>query len=231
MVAHWLRQKEGTHWHKAVVNLLGAAATAVTVVVILIAKFTQGAWITLLLIPLFLVLMSSIHRTLSPRVSREIECHTPLQPGVVKPPLVIVPVDRWTKVIAKGFGLPSRLSSRVVAIHVNVNDEAQCEIEKAWPAYVKQPLEKAGVPVPELVILPSPYRFIFLPMIDYILARQAEDPDLQVAVLVPELVEKRWYQYPLHNQRAAVLKGAPVASGEPANRGGECSLVSDEVGG
>jgi hypothetical protein len=67
--------------------------------------------------------------------------------------------------------------------------------------------------VPELVILPSPYRYIFLPMIDYIRARLAEDPDLQVAVLVPELVEKRWYQYPLHNQRAAVLKALLLLRG------------------
>jgi amino acid transporter len=212
MVVHWLRQKEGTHWHKAVVNLLGATATAVTVFVILIAKFKQGAWITLLLIPLFVVLMFAIHGHYR-RVSREIECHTPLQPGVVKPPLVIVPVDRWTKIIVKGLRFAITLSSRVVAIHVNVNDEAQCEIEKAWPIYVKQPLEQAGVPVPELVILPSPYRYIFLPMIDYIRARLAEDPDLQVAVLVPELVEKRWYQYPLHNQRAAVLKALLLLRG------------------
>ncbi len=205
MVAHWLRQKGGSHWHKVLFNLLGAVATAITVVVILIAKFTEGAWITLLLIPLFLLLMSSIHAHYR-RVAREIECHTPLQPGKVSPPLVIVPVDRWTKVSQKGLLFAITLSNRVVAIHVNVNDDDQCDIEKAWPAYVTQPLEKAGVPSPELVILPSPYRFIFLPMIDYILAKQDEDPDLQVAVLIPELVEKRWYQYLLHNQRAAVLK-------------------------
>jgi amino acid transporter len=205
MVAHWLRQKGGSHWHKVLFNLLGAVATAITVVVILIAKFTEGAWITLLLIPLFLLLMSSIHAHYR-RVAREIECHTPLQPGKVRPPLVIVPVDRWTKVSQKGLLFAITLSNRVVAIHVNVNDDDQCDIEKAWPVYVTQPLEKAGVPSPELVILPSPYRFIFLPMIDYILAKQDEDPDLQVAVLVPELVEKRWYQYLLHNQRAAVLK-------------------------
>jgi amino acid transporter len=205
MVAHWLKQKDAAHWHKILFNLLGAVATAITVVVILIAKFKEGAWITLLLIPIFLLLMSAIHNHYR-RVSREIESHSPLQLVTVKPPLVIVPVDRWTKVIQKGLLFAISLSSRVVAIHVNVNDEAECEIEKAWPAYVKQPLEKAGVPVPELVILPSPYRFIFLPMIDYILAKQSEEPDLQVAVLVPELVEKRWYQYLLHNQRAAVLK-------------------------
>jgi len=212
MVAHWLRQKDGVHWGKALVNMLGAAATAVTVLVILIAKFTQGGWITLVLIPLFLVLMSSIHRHYK-RVARQIECHEPLQPGVVKPSLVIVPVDRWTQVIAKGLRFAITLSSRVIAIHVNVNDEAQCEIERSWPAYVKQPLEAAGVPAPELVILPSPYRLVFMPMIDYILARQAEDPDLQVAVLVPELVERRWYHYPLHNQRAAVLKALLVLRG------------------
>jgi len=212
MVAHWLRRKDGIHWHKALVNLLGAAATAVTVAVILIAKFSQGAWITLLLIPLFLVLMSSIHRYYR-RVAREIDCHEPLKPGVVKPPLVIIPVDRWTKVTMKGLRFAITLSRRVVAIHVNVNDEALCEIERAWPAYVKQPLEASGVPVPELVILPSPYRLIFIPMIDYILARQAEDPDLQVAVIVPELVERRWYHYPLHNKRASVLKALLLLRG------------------
>lgn len=75
-----------------------------------------------------------------------------------------------------------------------------------WQRNVASPFQEAGKVAPELVLVESPYRFILGPLVDYILKVEGECPHRQIAVLVPELVVKRWWQAPLHNQRAQVLK-------------------------
>ena len=68
------------------------------------------------------------------------------------------------------------------------------------------PLKAAGLPVPQLVRLKSPYRFVLAPMVDFILSKEKELENRQIAVLVPELVVKHWWENLLHNQRANMLK-------------------------
>jgi hypothetical protein len=75
-----------------------------------------------------------------------------------------------------------------------------------WQRNVVAPIEQSGRAVPRLVFLPSPYRFVLMPLVDYIFKVEQEYPDRQIAVLVPELVVKHWWQTPLHNQRAQLLK-------------------------
>ena len=75
-----------------------------------------------------------------------------------------------------------------------------------WQQNVAAPLRESGKAVPELVLLFSPYRFVLMPLVDYILKVERDNPDRQIAVLIPELVVKRWWQTPLHNQRAQLLK-------------------------
>ena len=65
---------------------------------------------------------------------------------------------------------------------------------------------RAGLVPPKLVVLPSPYRLVARPICAYVLKVEAENPDRQIAVIVPELVERHWYHYPLHNKRAEILK-------------------------
>jgi hypothetical protein len=75
-----------------------------------------------------------------------------------------------------------------------------------WEANVAGPLRRANLPVPELVMVHSPYRFVISPVVEYVLQVERESPGRHVAVLVPELVVRHWYQNLLHNQRANVLK-------------------------
>jgi hypothetical protein len=70
---------------------------------------------------------------------------------------------------------------------------------------VTLPIEQTGRAVPKLIFLSSPYRFVLMPLVEHILHVEREHPDRQIAVLVPELVVKHWWQTPLHNQRAQVL--------------------------
>ena len=71
---------------------------------------------------------------------------------------------------------------------------------------MEEPARAAGIPVPELVCLNSPFRYVITPIVDYILDLSAKNPDREIAVIVPELVEHKWYHYFLHNQRAQGLK-------------------------
>jgi hypothetical protein len=75
------------------------------------------------------------------------------------------------------------------------------------------------LPTPKLVVVESPYRLVFNPLLDYILATQREHPDRQIAVLIPELVARHWYHHLLHNKRAAMLKALLLV------RGGEDVVV------
>jgi hypothetical protein len=80
---------------------------------------------------------------------------------------------------------------------------------------VVEPLRNAGLPTPQLKILPSPYRFIISPIVDYVLRLEEQNPSREIAVIIPELVEKHWYQFFLHNQRAVWLKAALLRKGTP----------------
>jgi hypothetical protein len=75
-----------------------------------------------------------------------------------------------------------------------------------WQRNVVTPIAQTGRTVPKLVFLPSPYRFVLMPLVEHILQVERDHPDRQIAVLVPELVVKHWWQTPLHNQRAQLLK-------------------------
>jgi len=203
MVFHW-RRVGGPHAVRNIcINGLGGFVTGITVIVVLVAKFLAGAWITVLLIPAILILMYAVHRHYA-RVSEEIADSTPLQLNQFRPALVIVPLERWTAVTKKAMAFALSISPEVIGLHVDCEETEQ--LKKDWQAFVEQPVQEIGLPTPRLVILQSPYRFVTTPIVDYVLGLQQKDPARQIAVLIPELVERHWYYYFLHNQRAAMLK-------------------------
>jgi hypothetical protein len=111
------------------------------------------------------------------------------------------------KVIRGGLQFALNLSSEVNVVHVECavdNDE----LLKQWNEVVVEPLKRSGLPVPRLAFLDSPYRFVISPIVEYVLELEKQNPDREIAVIIPELVEKHWYQYFLHNQRASWLKTA-----------------------
>jgi hypothetical protein len=93
-------------------------------------------------------------------------------------------------------------------------DEADAvEVREKWALNVVFPTVEAGVPTPRLVVIPSPYRRLYAPLMEYLAELDKAYPDRTVAVIVPELVERRWYHYLLHNKTAAVIKGYLYFSG------------------
>jgi len=205
MVVHW-RRKKGPHWIKsALVNGLGAFVTGVTVIVVLVAKFVEGAWITLLFIPLTIVLFSAVRRHYhSVRVLTT--TRVPVQlPNPGRPPIAVIPIDRWSNVARQGIEFAARLSPEVIALHVDPEENSEL-LHEDWERYVVQPFRAGGKEPPRLELLPSPYRFIIIPIIQFILDLSKKHPDRSIIVVIPELVEDRWYEYFLHNQRGRLLE-------------------------
>ncbi len=204
MVMHWLRKPGPCSIHRILINGIGALATGVTLIVVLIAKFVDGAWITTLLIPLLILLMIAVRRHYE-AVSREIQINRPILLENLNRPLIVVPVDRWSRITEKGLRFALKLSDEIEAVHIDTEEEHN-DLEQVWQRDVAGPVAEAGLAVPRLVCLPSPYRFVLAPLVDYILQLESQFPDRQIAVLVPQLIVKRWWQAPLHNQRAQLLK-------------------------
>ncbi|MBV8052434.1 MAG: APC family permease, partial [Acidobacteriaceae bacterium] len=84
--------------------------------------------------------------------------------------------------------------------------KATDELLRVWSDYFEKPAVQSGLKPAELVVLRSPYRLVIGPIVSYVLELERKNPDRQIAVLVPELIERRWYYYFLHNQRATALK-------------------------
>jgi amino acid transporter len=204
MVIHWKNQTCPGRHYRMLINGIGAVATGITLLVVLVAKFASGAWIVAILIPVLMFLMIGIKRHYK-GVETATATDCPIRVDNLASPLVIVPLDRWSRITEKGLRFAMKLSDHVEAVHVDA-EECRNEVDAMWNRNVAAPLAQAGREVPKLVFVPSPYRFVLMPLVDHIFQIEREHPDRQIAVLVPELVVKHWWQAPLHNQRAQLLK-------------------------
>ncbi len=212
MVMHWRRER-GPGWvRSACVNGLGALVTGITVVVVLVAKFAQGAWITLLFIPLTIVFFTIVRRHYH-KVKVLTTCMVPVNPAILsQAPIAVVPIDRWSIITRQGIAFAARLSEEVIALHVEPAENSEL-LHEDWQRYVEEPFRNAGREAPKLEILPSPYRFIIIPIIQFILDLSKKHPDRNIIVVIPELVEDRWYEYFLHNQRGRLLEWLLLVQG------------------
>jgi amino acid transporter len=202
MVMHWKR--EGDAKVRMFVNGLGAFATGLTTLVVLVAKFVEGAWITAVLVAVMILLMRAVKRHYE-RVDKETFLDLPFVPSEVTEPIVVIPMDRWSRVTEKAMAFGLSMATDVRCIHVQVGEEDD-EICKVWEQDVAVPLRAAGKGVPRLVVLKSPYRYILGPVVDYILGAECESENRNVCVLVPELVVRHWWENLMHNRRADLLK-------------------------
>jgi len=212
MVMHW-RKNRGPHWLKsALVNGLGATVTGITTLVVLVAKFAEGAWITLLFIPMTIVLFSLVRRHYH-SVKVLTTCKSPVDvAGLSQPPIVVIAIDRWSNISRQGIEFAARLSPEVIALHVEPKEHSEL-LEDDWEQYVERPFRTAGKQPPQMHILPSPYRFVIIPVVQFVLDLSRKNPGRNVVVVIPELVEDRWYEYFLHNQRGRMLEWVLLARG------------------
>jgi amino acid transporter len=207
MVVHW-KNHEGDQpakkaWHMFV-NGLGAVATGLTTIVVLASKFLEGAWVTALLVPALILIMYSVKRHYT-RVHSEMVDQTPLNLENLLPPLVVIPMAKWDKITEKALRFGLLLSKEIKVVHVHSEDDPD-SLGECWDDMVLQPIRKEGMQEPELVRIPSSYRFVIGPLMDYILKLEQDNPGRKVAVLLPELVVRHWWENALHGQRVQLLK-------------------------
>jgi amino acid transporter len=204
MVKHWHNTKDAPHRHiKMFINGLGATATGITLIVILSTKFLYGAWVTALLVPFLIFMMMAVKKHYS-RVKVETSDPTPLRLTGMEPPIVVIPMARWDKITEKAMRFGILMSPIVKVVHVDSDDSDA--LSSVWDEMVLKPVRDHNMPEPELVTVKSTYRTILSPLMDYVLQLEDENPGRKIAVLLPELVVKHWWENLLHNQRVQLLK-------------------------
>jgi hypothetical protein len=211
MVAHW-KTEGGKHSRQSMaLNLTGAIATGITVLIVVVAKFSEGAWITLIAIPALLFTMYGVHRHYE-TLRREISLSRPLQPNLPSPPILVITMQSWTRVNEQALCAAMSISREIKVVHVS-EDEKPDDFGEQWQKYVETPAQSASLPVPELIQLHSPYRLVVTPIVEYVKQLAAENPERRIITVIPELVERRWYEWLLHTQRAEILKGRLLMEG------------------
>ena len=197
MVVHWWKTRE-PHWRtKAGLNGLGAVATAVVSVVQIVTKFASGAWIVVIIIPAIIVLLRKIHAHYE-AFGQEIR-YTGHAPIMFMHHTVIVPINGITKATAGVMVYATTISEDVRAVYVETDPDSSRQLVEAWQAW------DIGV---DLVVIPSPYRSILRPLVDYVnRLLHRGDADL-VTVVVAEIVPHRWWEHLLHNKTALFIRTA-----------------------
>jgi hypothetical protein len=133
-------------------------------------------------------------------------------------PVIVVPTEGWNKLTEKSLDLAVRLSPDVTAVHLSAlnGDDDKCDekLRRQWADEVEAPVRKAGLTPPRLEIIHSPYRKFLDPLLGHIEKVKQEFPNRQVAVIVPEVVKRHWWQYLLHQYRAERLRSALLRGGD-----------------
>ena len=111
----------------------------------------------------------------------------------------------WNRISEKALRFGLLLSKEIKVVHVHSADEAH-GIDQDWDEKILAPIREGGFTDPELITIPSNFRFVISPLMDYILRLESENPGRKVAVLLPELVVRHWWENLLHNQRVQLLK-------------------------
>ncbi len=202
MVRHWRAEASAGWARRAIINGAGAVLTAVAFAIELISKFTQGAWLVVLVIPLLVLMFSRIHRTYD-RIGQLLELGKKPPPPQRLSSLVVVPVGGMSRLTVEGISAALSLGDEVIAVTVCYADPddhaADAHFREQWEAW------HSNVP---LVTLHTHHRSLAPPIVAYLRQIEAEDRYHRLVVLIPEMRPVRPWQWILHNQRGFVLNRA-----------------------
>ncbi|MDX6557763.1 MAG: hypothetical protein QOF72_812, partial [Blastocatellia bacterium] len=212
MVVHWLKSKDQGARLGTIINGVGAAATGITFLIVIVTKFTEGAWLVVIVVPALYFLMYSIRRHYD-KISRKVAISGQLNLQPPRDIIAIVPIETPNVLVQKALQTACRLSSRVQILHIKQENSPR-DFVSDWNCHVRASIKEASLPEPELVILESPYRKVVSPILDHIWKLERENPDKTIIVLIPQLVEAHWYYRFLHNQREMILRNELLLKGE-----------------
>ena len=217
MAAHWYRQRGNRT--RLLINGTGAVATGCALAVILAAKFVEGAWVTVLVIPCVIALLKAIRRHYR-MIDRLLRDEGPIDLRYSRAPIVIIPFEDWNRLAEKALRFALLLSQEVTAVHLTRLEGPDAKeyvgrLRRQWRGEVERPVRAAGLTPPKLIISPSPYRSFVGRLLKHVTEIEAQHPDRPIAVVIPEIVKEHWWDYLLHSSRAGQLRGALLRHGGP----------------
>jgi amino acid transporter len=202
MVKHWYEQHTDGWLGRACINGLGAVLTTAALGIELVSKFTEGAWLVVIVVPLLVLLFDRIHRTYD-RIGKELGLGEQPPPPHKIDSLVIVPVSGLSRLTAEAISAALSIGDEVRAITVCFADpedeQADVEFRDQWEAW------HPNVP---LITLRSEHRELAPPMVKYLRELEADERYDQLVVLIAEVQPAHWWQWVLHNQRGVILQRA-----------------------
>jgi amino acid transporter len=197
MVIHWRQTKEPGWKTSASINGFGAVTTGVVLVIVAVTKTLEGAWIVLLLIPIIVALFRATRRHYD-HVGAQLTLRN-YTPQRKVHNTVLIPIGGIQRAVVEALRYAETLSDDVRGVYVDVDPGATDQVVREWATWGGRA---------KLIVLPSPYRSVMEPLLEYIEQVENERQDDYVTVILPEFVPARWWQHLLHNQRALLIKGA-----------------------
>jgi amino acid transporter len=214
MVAHWRASDEPGRRLKMSINAIGALATAAALVVVLISKFSHGAWITALVIPGFVLFFRRL-KAYNDELADATRAEGPLDVANLAAPIVVIPMRRLDQVGQKALRFALSISPDVYVVQVQAEELDTEDLQARWRERVEEPVRRhLNTSPPKLVLIRSPYREFFERFLAWLQASTTARPDRQHIVLIPELVQRRWYQF-IVSHRALRLKARLLLEGGP----------------
>src|SRR5260370_10254940 len=202
MVKHWRTQRTKGWMTRAVISGVGAALTAATTIIELISKFTEGAWLIVLVIPSLALLFNRVHRTYG-RIGALIGIGQTPGPPAKHKSLVVVPVSSLSRLTAAGISTALSIGDEVIAVTVYFTDPegeaADVSFRDRWESW------NPHVP---LITLRSTHRSIAKPIVKYLCDIDTRNKYHKLVVLIPEVQPRRFWDYLLFNQRGVILDRA-----------------------
>lgn len=197
MLMRWYRRRERGWQQGLFINGLGALTTFVVMLVVGSSNFFAGAWLVVLLVPMMMALLTAIrHHYRSLEGQLELE-RIPEGRETAADPLVVVPIARLDRTARQAIAFANSISEHATAVHITNDPDSASELRARWPDWAGKT---------ELVVVESPYRALVGPLLRYLDALQAQDPDRPVVVVLSEVVPRHWWENLLHNQTALRLK-------------------------
>jgi amino acid transporter len=199
MVRRWLRLKEpGWSW-RLPISGVGALVTGIVLVTLAVTKFSEGAWIVVVVVPILVIAFLAVHRHYE-GVARELSLEGYEGPPQFQHTVLVLVGDVHRGVVrAVQYARTLAPTASVRGVFVETDPARTARIEEKWSAW--------GLGVP-LVILTSPYRSLLRPLLDYLDQIQSRGDEQMVTIILPEFLPRRWWQHILHNQTALLVKGA-----------------------
>ena len=218
MVAHW-RRHPGRNLGRLVLNALGAVTTSIALAVILAAKFLEGAWIVVLALPALVALLLAVHHYYA-GLERRLAVSGRFAVDETDPPTVLVAYEDRTRMSDRALRFAMTLSPDILAVHLlrlggPEQEEDLIALRARFEAEIAQPLREAGQSPPRLVLVPAPYREIQEPILELVDKIDEATPGRSVAILIPELVMRHWWERLLHSRRASRLRRALLEHAGP----------------